>query len=198
MAKVHRRLNAELAQEDVLLNDPTSYAGSWRGWFRSCWRRGPRRGEAACTRYGHAKQGRPYRAQARTVRSPPGAFADIVRYASADPGPRSRSAPSPQPRCSEGAERGDRNLVTLAANRITLGLPCEATRCLGTIPRTAAEGESNPIGELGKRTYASRVGCFPSERSRVNSSATVGIEPAGISWYSVDINPHTYAANPHT
>jgi hypothetical protein len=39
MAKDHRGLNAELAQEDVLLNDPTSYAGSSRGWFRSCWRR---------------------------------------------------------------------------------------------------------------------------------------------------------------
>ncbi len=67
-----------------------------------------------------------------------------------------RERPLDRPKSSTtmlgGAERGDRNLVMLAANRITLGLPCEATRCLDTIPRTAAEGEGNPIGELGKRT----------------------------------------------
>jgi hypothetical protein len=33
---------------------------------------------------------------------------------------------------------------------------------------------------------------------RVNSSATVGTEPAGIQRYSLDTNPHTYAGFPHT
>ena len=36
------------------------------------------------------------------------------------------------------------------------------------------------------------------DEGRVNSSATVGTEPAGIDWYALDINPLTYASFPHT
>ena len=37
-----------------------------------------------------------------------------------------------------------------------------------------------------------------SDESRVNSSATVGTEPGGTYWYSMDRNPLTHAGLPHT
>ncbi len=41
-------------------------------------------------------------------------------------------------------------------------------------------------------------GASRSEKSRVNSSATVGIEQVGTQRYSMDGNPLTYASFPHT
>ena len=61
--------------------------------------------------------------------------------------------------------------------------------------RTLTDREKELIDESGKQTHASCLRYLPSHESRVNSSATVGTEPAGIQRYSMDINPLTYARN---
>jgi RNA polymerase primary sigma factor len=53
-------------------------------------------------------------------------------------------------------------------------------------------------GAQGERMYAPCFRASQSDRRRVNSSATVGTEPGGTYWYSVDRNPLTHTDFPHT
>jgi hypothetical protein len=68
---------------------------------------------------------------------------------------------------------------------------------LDTSPK-ASGGESDSIDELSDRITCRASGASQSDQKRVNSSATVGTEPAGTQRYSVDINPLRYASFPHT
>ncbi len=61
---------------------------------------------------------------------------------------------------------------------------------------TPAKSQNRPTDELGERAQASRSRCL--SQSEESLMSTLGTEPDGTYWYSVDINPLTYTDIPHT